>query len=290
MGQTHGDTRLRDKDGKIIDILSWDVHDIATTITPEIAEQLLGRNADYNRNIREARVRGLVQAMTDGDFVDTGATLSVDTSGTVIDGQHRLTACVRSGVPFTAVVVTGLDPEAYDSTDKGSKRTVGDSLKRHGFVNPNRVAALVRILMAWSSGARESNIINVDIPEPAMIAYALDHREEMAAVVAQPMLVPSVVPGRVSDLVRVLTTRVDPEDAAVFSEAMRTGETEFTGLRLAREAMMRDRIGTSRGPFWQLGMLLRTWNLWREGTLSDKRAPVFVPGGSKANRLPTDLV
>lgn len=284
------DTRLIDGDGEIVDILSWDVNDIMTTITPEIATQLLSLNAEYNRNIREGKVRELMTAMIGGDFVDTGATLSVDTTGTVIDGQHRLTACERSGVPFKAIVVTGLPPEAYDSTDKGSKRTVGDSLKRHGFANQNRVSALVRVILAWDAGVREASIINTDSPEAKMINYALAHREELSQTVSQPMLVPSVLPGRISDLTRVLITRVDPADAGVFIEAMRTGETEFTGLRLTREALMKDRIGTSKGPFWQLGMLLRTWNLWREGTLSDKRAPLFTPGGSKANRLPTDLV
>jgi hypothetical protein len=46
--------------------------------------------------------------------------------GKLLNGQNRLMACVASGVPIIANVITGLGPEVFAVTDSGKGRTQAD--------------------------------------------------------------------------------------------------------------------------------------------------------------------
>ena len=80
------------------------------TITPEMAEQYLSYNAKH-RPIKEKKVNEYVVEMVQGNWKLNGKTVCFDRNGRLLNGQHRLTAVVRSRIPFTTVVVRGLDPD-----------------------------------------------------------------------------------------------------------------------------------------------------------------------------------
>lgn len=276
-----------------IDVAAWKFDDYASTITPAAAKKLLGLNIDRNRNVRTPAVKRLAQDMREGRFIETGATLSIDTTGHIIDGQHRLHACIAADVPFRTIIVSGLDPVAFTATDKGTKRTLGDTLKHRGVSNASRAAALSSALTQWDTDVRTSNVLVSGIrSEQEVLSYYTEHAEEIDLVAACSVVLPRVLYPKASDLVRVVTLRIDAEDSDVFFDALRSGRSDFDTLITMREALRRDREGSgkSRGAYWQLGMLLRTWNRWREGELDMTRAVMFTPGGSKANKLPTELV
>ena len=197
-------------------------------------------------------------------------------------------------VPMRCIIISGLEPEAFTATDKGTRRSLADTLKRMGYSNTARMAAATAAVMQWDEGYRSGEVISGGrrVSEQRLLTYLAEHDEELAAAAGSPTVAAAKVLPKVSDTARVITRRVDPEDSEVFFEALRTGVTEEPGLILLREALRRDREGSgkSRGAFWQLGMILKTWNLWREGDLSGmKKAVIFTPGGSKANKLPSEL-
>lgn len=281
------------KDAGIPDLVTWEFDDVASTITPEVAERLLSLNID-NRVVRSDAVARYADDMRNGRFLHTGATISIDTEGRILDGQHRLLACVESGVTIRSIIISGLEPEAFTATDKGTRRSMADTLKRMGYTNTARMAAATVAVMQWDEGYRSGEVIGGGrrVSEQRLLTYLTEHDEELAAAAGSPTVAAAKVLPKVSDTARVITRRVDPEDSEVFFEALRTGVTEEPGLILLREALRRDREGSgkSRGAFWQLGMILKTWNLWREGDLSGmKKAVIFTPGGSKANKLPAEL-
>lgn len=274
----------------------------ATLITPELAVALLDRNTERNRLIRRQHVEKLAHDMRMGAFLNTGGTLSITTDGKVIDGQHRLSACIEAGVPFRAVVISGLDHSAYAGTDRGSKRGLHDTLNDLGYSNVTNMAALLRILYRWDQGFRTAQVLTSnEITDATLLRYLPEVSEECVRAVSTANPLPRAVRPRAMHLFKVLIARAVVADGGVagapdgddtvFLEALHTGVTSSTTLVALREALIRNAQGPARrGDYWQLGVLLRTWNRWREGETALTKAVPFVPGGAKANKLPSFLV
>jgi hypothetical protein len=79
-------------------------------ISPAEAQAYLDNNAKH-RPIKEKKVLEYMGEMRDGHWRLNGKTICFDRNGRLLNGQHRLSAVVRSGVPLTTVVVRGLDPD-----------------------------------------------------------------------------------------------------------------------------------------------------------------------------------
>lgn len=96
-------------------------------ITPEIAEQYLELNYKSNRPLKQVSVNQLARDMSEGKFIlNPSAPIIFTEDGTLIDGQHRLWACVQCGCPFKTFVVRGADEKTYDVIDIGNTRSVAD--------------------------------------------------------------------------------------------------------------------------------------------------------------------
>ena len=107
-------------------------------ITPEIATQILATNIDRNRPVNVSRVGMYEHDMLTGKWVDNGETIKIDSEGRLVDGQHRLRAIERSGVPLWLWVARGVSPDAFETVDVGLTRTPrqlfnmsGDALKHY---------------------------------------------------------------------------------------------------------------------------------------------------------------
>jgi len=97
------------------------------TITPEMAQSLLD-SSPGNRRIRSWYVDMLAAEMKSGQWLVTSQGIGIDSEGRLRDAHHRLSACVKAGVPFPSVVIWGLSDKAYQVTDRGLTRTYDDIL------------------------------------------------------------------------------------------------------------------------------------------------------------------
>lgn len=129
------------------------MHDIETqvrTITPQDAEQLLELNT-HNRRLRPSHIDWLARQMRSGDWKLNGESVKIgrtpDGTDTLLDGQHRLEACVKAGVPFTTLVVTGLPADTQDTVDRGSARTLSDAFSLDGYPDANNLTALAAAML-----------------------------------------------------------------------------------------------------------------------------------------------
>lgn len=112
-------------------------------ITPKKAAEWIQRNVN-NRPIRNRRVDQYAAAMTAGAWKLNGDCIRFNCNGDLVDGQHRLHACIQSGVSFETYVIHGIPIEAFDTIDQGDKRTVGDVFARRGYKHYSTLAAAVR--------------------------------------------------------------------------------------------------------------------------------------------------
>ena len=118
-------------------------------VTPEMAGGLLALNTK-NRTIIKAHLMMLQDCLQRGDWVFNGEPIIVATSGRILDGQHRLLACVNTGVTIDTNIVYGVDESVFATIDQGKSRTVGNVLDIAGEENYNAVAAALKALWVFA--------------------------------------------------------------------------------------------------------------------------------------------
>ena len=121
-------------------------------VTPAIASAYLEMNAG-NRPLTNSHVLALSKSMIRGEWIFNGDSIRITKSGLLIDGQHRLSAIIASGLPQKAMVVTGLDDAAFLTIDCGRIRGAQDSLAIQGYQCTNVLAAIARYVVNIESGA-----------------------------------------------------------------------------------------------------------------------------------------
>lgn len=99
---------------------------VPLTITPELAQRLLGRNPD-NRALKLNRIRDYAKDMAAGRFDGlNGETIKISRDGLLNDGQNRLQAVIESGKPLRTLVVFGTSRDSRMTIDAGGVRSSPD--------------------------------------------------------------------------------------------------------------------------------------------------------------------
>lgn len=100
-----------------------------TLITPELAAKWLTKNT-RNRQIRENFVNELVKKIKMNQWQpNTLDSIGFFVDGTLANGQHRLTAIAKAGIPVYAKVEYDIPNEAAICIDAGKSRTASDNIR-----------------------------------------------------------------------------------------------------------------------------------------------------------------
>jgi hypothetical protein len=124
-------------------------------ITPAKAEEWLHANT-HNRPVSARTVEGFAEAMRRGEWKVTHQGIAFDTTGALVDGQHRLAAIVQAGMPVEMTVFTQVEPDGFDVLDTGKKRNAADVLAIEGEKSSMMLAAMVRIVWLFENRADRS--------------------------------------------------------------------------------------------------------------------------------------
>lgn len=118
-------------------------------ITPAKAADYLKQNKN-NRNIRPVNVRMLAKDMTEGRWYLTTDGIGFDIEGRLINGQHRLTACIEANTPFICAVFRNMPTTAFKAIDNNLGRTASDAIKE--VANASTVASSIKSLTRIRQG------------------------------------------------------------------------------------------------------------------------------------------
>lgn len=129
------------------------------TITPTLAERYLERN-DGNRLLSQRYIDAYAADMRDNRWDMNGETVKFAEDGTLLDGQHRMWACIEAGVPFKAVVVRGLARGAQVTMDNGKSRRFHDHLQIKGYASTHRLQGALTALFHIKHGTRNMKLTN----------------------------------------------------------------------------------------------------------------------------------
>jgi hypothetical protein len=122
-------------------------------IGPTEAEELLKKNV-RNRPVRRSTVIKYASDMKNGLFEPlNGQTIVVHRDGTLIDGQHRMSAVVESGVVLTFPVHVTDKKDVGERIDQGISRTLKDMLHMSSTVDADVMSSTIKLLYKSIEGA-----------------------------------------------------------------------------------------------------------------------------------------
>jgi hypothetical protein len=133
---------------------SKNIYSFEYLITPEIASYLLEHhNIETNRKLSPSKVLQYAKAIKQGEWI-IGDALKFDNKGLLCDGQHRLSAVVRSNIPTEFVITVGYSHESAQVFDRGKPRNLVDvaSLRGDTWIKPLHVSIFNTLFFCNPSG------------------------------------------------------------------------------------------------------------------------------------------
>lgn len=236
-------------------------------VTPQLAEEWLTKNT-HNRNLKTARIALYATDMANGDWLFTGEPIRFSSDGTLVDGQNRLMAIVKSGTTQPTLVVEGIVFAAQAVIDTGASRSLGDALKLIGEPNAIALAAILRRAVCWDDGQRRS-LRNSSVSNPAALHYLETHPHIREIVnPARRVSDETGTPGAAMGLCWWVTEQIDSDDAEFFFRRLADGQGLVDGdpiyaLRRTLAALNNDK--GERSETYILALIFKAWNFYRSG-------------------------
>lgn len=131
-------------------------------VTPEIALELLQVNTK-NRPLRNSRVLYFVNQMQHGLWKFNGEPIIIGEGNVLLDGQHRLSAIVKSKIPQKMIIIYGIEPESFDTIDTGFGRTSADFLATEGVKNYTMIASNISSYIGFCRNMSRTESLKKDI-------------------------------------------------------------------------------------------------------------------------------
>ena len=120
-------------------------------ITPEIAKELLKLNVS-NRPLNQVTVDWYARQMINGQWTISGQTISISDKNTLIDGQHRLAAVVKSGKEIMLNVAYNVPFESFVNYDSVRSRGLSDVFAIENILNYKSISSIISKYNALSLG------------------------------------------------------------------------------------------------------------------------------------------
>jgi hypothetical protein len=241
------------------------------TFTPGRAQAILASCNLNNRTIRWKRVKTYAAAMMAGQWIDTGESIKFDVEGRLIDGQHRLLACIMADMPMSVMVVRGLPVEAFKAIDNGLPRKTSDVVQSSGIGNSVAVSSSARMVLRWRSdclrdGSKEAKLVTrADILEFVDVnrdVIALAVTKSRAKASRAWRINPTAICAVAIEL--YLAERRDKfdefYDSLVSGENLRSGDPRLTLIKWAAQAPRTFEVASDH-----LWACVRAWNAWAQG-------------------------
>lgn len=163
---------------------------------PELATYIIENLNVGNRSPKPRQIRVYADDMANDNWSVTGVPIVFATNGQLLDGQNRLMAAVRAGVPFTTHVVFGVEPQSFVHFDIGKTRTNMDVFQIMGAPYPLETSKFVKLYQAYSQGSASTRSLKMtndemrsfynDFVDQDLLVLAIKHSKKVAKNVKFP--------------------------------------------------------------------------------------------------------
>lgn len=199
------------------------VHAERMFITAELARRWIKLNIENNRQVNQERVNSYSRDMKSGKWRENGDSIKFAEDGSLIDGQHRLLACIQAGVGFWSLVAFAIKREALLTIDRGQPRTRGQVLRLDsGLADQNAVAATLAWLFRFKDGIM---VARANATDTEMAEMLLEHPGIKESISAARKVLHQFKAGSVSvvAICHYLFTRQDATLAELFFDSLAKG-------------------------------------------------------------------
>lgn len=244
------------------------------TITPQTAERMLSSNT-ANRRLDMRRARELARDMRNGRWQMNGEPIRFSRTGRLLDGQHRLTACVIAQAPFTTLVIRGLDDETQLTVDTGKSRSMADVLTIDGETNTAMLAAVTRAVYLTHNLGLEATVTRNLKPTNTELNEFLNETPQLRSLAQAAQAFKSKSGKLLSPAVFAslwwVFAHIDNIAAEEFFAKLATGADLHEGdpilvLRSYIRRIHDSGMSTTKdGRRMILAVSVKAWNKWREG-------------------------
>lgn len=232
-------------------------------VTPQVAAELLKRNTS-NRPLSKLTVENYAEAIRRGEWQMNGQPIIIFDDGTLGDGQHRLHAVIKSGIPIMQLVVKGIGKETFTTIDTGHKRGASDVLAMSGMKHTTRLASAARAYLTETKktyrGGKVSN---------AQVLDAVNNHPHIAVwtnKLASKAKAYSLFPSSLAGLLAVASERRSIEFYEPFLDALNTGEmlTATSPAFMLRERFMSQHGAKKFAATTQRALMIKALNAYTE--------------------------
>ncbi len=245
-------------------------------VTPQMAQKWLVTGGK-NRRISNPRIKEYADSMKAGKWVLNGEGILFDANGKLINGQHRLSAVVLSGLTMPLLIIRGIDdPNAFGTIDTGKKRTVSDVVGMEGIKHASTVSAIAKRLVAWDKQIDKSKFALTTESYNRIAGYEiLDYVKENNHKI-QPFIadmagsMPYKKCGAGSALIAalIICNNCDEVATMLFVEGLKTGANLLANspIHLLRERLIDP--PERRGLSWEteiMALTIKSWNKYLHG-------------------------
>lgn len=236
-------------------------------VTPTMCLNWLDKNED-NRALHQNHIALLARTMARKDWVFNGESLKIDIADNVLDGQHRMWACIESKVPFKTMLTINLPRAVFDTIDTGIIRTANDILSIKKEINVAIIVAALKHVGRYYSNTmmalykftnREIEDLLEQHPDIRIYAKKIHQKKNLNRWCA----------GSIVATTWYLASRINRTQADTFFESFLEGSNLDVGspILVLRNKLIDIHINPLQklSATHKIQLIILTWNLWRKG-------------------------
>lgn len=243
-------------------------------LSPCAARLILERHNERNRCLKQHQERFLRAQIVEGKFTYNGESVVFGDNNQLMNGQHRLNACVHAEVPIEVLLVFGVPAKAFVTIDQGARRSGADVLSIEGNKSCTALAGCLRQIDAYfhdaigkphygSTRTRNENSRFLDL-----LRQYPDAKQSV-----KKMLPCKLTPPSLAAALHCLFGMHDKAQADEFCDVVLDGvktDVDYTAAGRAaamlREWLMRQAISHKKQPpHYTANVWIKAWNAGRTG-------------------------
>ena len=121
-------------------------------ITPQQAQIYMNRNFANNRKTVLNNILELEREMKAGRFILSDSAICFNTENTLVNGQHRLLAVIKTGLTQPFIVIKNLPDKSKLIMDVGKSRVMSDRITVSGIRITRKECSIIRHAMSRVTG------------------------------------------------------------------------------------------------------------------------------------------